>query len=196
MAYISEPVFAGEFNQVLRIFHDEQKVREAAFSTVQKMVNEGFFSLVEETFFNVPVRYENFAEFENHTINATHSQHRLDEKLYALVKRRFDPSVLRRIAVIKSAQRLGISLEAISAAMSKLPRDKAPSTSDWKKMSTRWRAELQKRITRLERLRDELDGCIGCGCLSLKACQLGNPEDEAGDTGSGAVFLKRNKSIP
>jgi len=107
-------------------------------------------------------------------------------------QRRFDPSVLRRIAVIKSAQRLGISLEAISAAMSNLPRDKAPSTSDWKKMSTRWRAELQQRITQLERLRDELDGCIGCGCLSLKSCQLRNPEDEAGDTGSGAVFLKRN----
>jgi len=93
MAYISEPVFAGEFNQVLRLFHDEQKVREAAFSTVQKMVNEGFFSLVEETFFNVPVRYENFAEFEHHTINATHSHHRLDEKLYALVKQRFEQHV-------------------------------------------------------------------------------------------------------
>ena len=93
LAYISEPVFAGDFNQVLRLFHDEQKVREAAFRTVQKMVTEGFFSLVKETFFNVPVRYENFAEFENHTINATHSHHRLDEKLYALVKQRFEQHV-------------------------------------------------------------------------------------------------------
>lgn len=107
-------------------------------------------------------------------------------------QRRFDPGVLRRIAVIKSAQRLGISLQAIAAAMSKLPLNEAPSTSDWKKMSTRWRAELQQRITRLERLRDELDGCIGCGCLSLKACQLRNPEDKAGKDGNGAVFLIRN----
>ena len=111
-------------------------------------------------------------------------------------QRRFDPGVLRRIAVIKSAQRLGISLEVIGAALSKLPRDKVPSTSDWKKMSTHWRVDLQRRITQLERLRDELDGCIGCGCLSLKACQLRNPEDEAGDTGSGAVFLNRNKNTP
>jgi len=105
-------------------------------------------------------------------------------------QRRFDSSTLRRIAVIKSSQRLGVSLQAIAAAMSKLPRNKAPSASDWKKMSTRWRADLQQRISQLERLRDELDGCIGCGCLSLKACQLRNPEDNAGITGSGAVFLE------
>ena len=110
-------------------------------------------------------------------------------------QRRFDPSVLRRIAVIKSAQRLGVSLQAIAAAMSELPRNRAPSTSDWEKMSMRWRAELQQRITRLERLRDELDGCIGCGCLSLKTCQLRNPEDAAGETGSGAVFLKRDNNM-
>ena len=93
LAYISEPVFAGEFNQVLRLFHDEQKVREAAFRTVQKVVDEGVFSLVEEIFFNAPVRYENFAEFENHTIKATHSHHKLDEKLYALVRQRFEQHV-------------------------------------------------------------------------------------------------------
>lgn len=63
---------------------------------VQKMVNEGFFSLLEETFFNVPVHYENFAEFENHTIDATHSHHRLDEKLYALVKQRFEQHVAEK----------------------------------------------------------------------------------------------------
>ena len=89
LAYISEPVFAGEFNEVLRLFHDEEKVREAAFGTVKKAVNGGLFSLVEETFFNTPKQYESFAEFENHTINATHSQHSLDEQLYALVKKRF-----------------------------------------------------------------------------------------------------------
>ena len=90
LAYISEPVFAGEFNEVLRLFHDEQKVREAAFSTVKKAVDEGLFSLVEEIFFNTPKTYESFAEFENHTIKATHSQHKLDEELYALVKQRFE----------------------------------------------------------------------------------------------------------
>jgi len=90
LAYISEPVFAGDFNEVLRLFHDEQKVREAAFSTLQKVVDEGFFRLAEETFFNVPTQYKDFAEFESRTIMATHSHHDLDESLYALVKQRFD----------------------------------------------------------------------------------------------------------
>ena len=90
LAYISEPVFAGDFNEVLRLFHDEERVREAAFNTVKKVVDEGLFSLVEEIFFNTPKTYESFAEFENHTIKATHSQHKLDEELYALVKQRFE----------------------------------------------------------------------------------------------------------
>jgi ubiquinone/menaquinone biosynthesis C-methylase UbiE len=89
-AYISEPVFAGDFNDILRLFHDEQKVREAAFNTVKKAVNEGWFSLLEERFFNAPRKFENFAEFENNTINATHSNHTLDEKLYNLIKQRFE----------------------------------------------------------------------------------------------------------
>jgi len=90
LAYISEPVFAGDFNEVLRLFHDEERVRQAAFSTVKKAVDEGLFSLVEEIFFNTPKKYESFAEFENHTIKATHSQHKLDEALYAQVKQRFE----------------------------------------------------------------------------------------------------------
>ena len=93
LAYISEPAFAGDFNEILRLFHDEQKVREAAFDTIKKVVDEGVFSLVEETFFNVPRQFESFAEFENETINATHSQHNLDEKLYALVAERFKQHV-------------------------------------------------------------------------------------------------------
>ncbi len=93
LAYISEPVFEGDFNEVLRLFHDEQKVREAAFNTVAKAVNEGLFDLVEETFFNSPMRFEDFAEFENNTIKATHSSHKLDEELYALVKQRFEQHV-------------------------------------------------------------------------------------------------------
>jgi SAM-dependent methyltransferase len=93
LAYISEPVFEGDFNEVLRLFHDEQKVREAAFNTVTKAVNEGLFDLVEETFFNSPMRFEDFAEFENNTIKATHSSHKLDEELYVLVKQRFEQHV-------------------------------------------------------------------------------------------------------
>ena len=88
--YISEPVFAGDFNEVLRLFHDEQEVREAAFNTVKKAVDDGLFKLVEETFFNSPMKFQDFSEFENNTINATHSEHNLDEELYRLVKQRFE----------------------------------------------------------------------------------------------------------
>ena len=93
LAYISEPVFAGDFNDILRLFHDEQKVREAAFNTVKKAVDDGRFNLLEETFFNAPRKFENFAEFENDTIKATHSNHTLDEKLYKLIKQRFEQHV-------------------------------------------------------------------------------------------------------
>ena len=90
LAYISEPVFAGEFNEVLRLFHDEQKVRQAAFNTVKKAVDDGLFSLVEETFFNSPMKFAGFAEFEEKVIKATHSDHSLDEELFDLVKQRFE----------------------------------------------------------------------------------------------------------
>lgn len=89
-AYISEPVFAGEFNDILRLFHDEQKVREAAFDTLTKAVDDGLFKLAEETFFYAPLKFENFAEFENNIIKATHGNHQLDEELYNLVKQRFE----------------------------------------------------------------------------------------------------------
>lgn len=92
-AYISEPVFAGDFNEVLRLFHDEQKVRRAAFDTVKKAVDDGLFELVDEIFFNSPMRFENFAEFEDNTIKATHSDHQLDDELYELVKQRFQQYV-------------------------------------------------------------------------------------------------------
>ena len=90
LAYISEPVFAGDFNEILRMFHDEQKVREAAFSALEKAVDDGIFEMREEVFFNSPMRFENFAEFENNTIKATHSSHKLDDELYAQVKQRFE----------------------------------------------------------------------------------------------------------
>ena len=93
LAYISEPVFAGDFNEILRLFHDEQAVRQAAFDTVKKSVDDGLFQLVEEVFFNSPMRFENFEEFENNTIRATHSDHNLDQALYDQVKQRFEQHV-------------------------------------------------------------------------------------------------------
>ncbi|MFV2005240.1 MAG: class I SAM-dependent methyltransferase [Gammaproteobacteria bacterium] len=93
LAYISEPVFAGDFNEILRLFHDEQKIREAAFNTVRNAVDDGLFELVDEIFFNSPMAFESFSEFEDIVINATHSHHVLDEELFAVVKQRFEQHV-------------------------------------------------------------------------------------------------------
>lgn len=105
-------------------------------------------------------------------------------------QRRYPMGVLRRLGVIKTAQRLGISLKEISEALQQLPAQRTPTSADWHKLSTRWRAQLQARIAQLEKLRDQLDGCIGCGCLSLNKCQLRNPGDAAAARGSGAVYLQ------
>ena len=93
LAYMSEPVFAGDFNEILRLFHDEKTVREAAFNALKNAVDDGLFELVEEIFFNSPRKFEGFSEFENDTIKATHSSHELDEELYALVKQRFEQHI-------------------------------------------------------------------------------------------------------
>jgi len=89
-AYISEPIFAGAFNDILRLFHDESRVREAAFNTVKKAVDEGLLELVEEVFFNSPMHFESFKDFENKILKATHTQHHLSDEVYALVKERFE----------------------------------------------------------------------------------------------------------
>jgi len=93
LAYISEPVYAGEFNEILRLFNDEKIVRAAAFSALEKAVDDGLFELAEEVFFNSPRHYESFAEFEDNTINATHSNYILDEELHARVKRLFEQHI-------------------------------------------------------------------------------------------------------
>jgi len=93
LAYISEPVYAGEFNEILRLFNDEKTVRAAAFRTLEKAVDDGLFELVEEVFFLTPRSYESFAELENNTINATHSDYVLDDKMYAKVKRLFEQHI-------------------------------------------------------------------------------------------------------
>jgi ubiquinone/menaquinone biosynthesis C-methylase UbiE len=90
LAYISEPVFAGDFNEILRLFHNEQSVREAAFNTLKKAVDSGLFSLVEETFFHSPMKFENFAAFENKVLKVSHTQHTLDEQVYQQVKQGFE----------------------------------------------------------------------------------------------------------
>ncbi len=90
LVYISEPVFAGAFNEILRLFHDEQKVREAAFHAVKKAVDGGLFDLVEQTFFNSPMKFESFSDFENRILKVTHTKHNLDEEVYDLVKQRFE----------------------------------------------------------------------------------------------------------
>jgi MerR family transcriptional regulator, redox-sensitive transcriptional activator SoxR len=105
-------------------------------------------------------------------------------------QRRYARDVLRRVAIIKVAQRTGMTLEAIRDAFATLPRDRAPTGADWRRLSAAWRGELDDRIARLERLRDQLDGCIGCGCLSLESCPLRNPADTLGEEGPGARLLE------
>ncbi len=104
-------------------------------------------------------------------------------------QRRYSREVLRRVAVIRVAQRTGISLASIREALKTLPNGRAPTADDWKKLSQKWRAELNERIDRLTRLRDQLDGCIGCGCLSLGVCPLRNPYDKLATEGPGPRLL-------
>ncbi|RYX80875.1 redox-sensitive transcriptional activator SoxR [bacterium] len=100
-------------------------------------------------------------------------------------QRRFPRGVLRIIAYIKVAQRLGFSLEEIKAAFSTLPQDKPPTIEDWENMSRAWEEELTSRIDLLTRVKKQLNACIGCGCLSLKECPLRNPNDELAQQGPG-----------
>jgi MerR family redox-sensitive transcriptional activator SoxR len=104
-------------------------------------------------------------------------------------QRRYRRDVLRRLAVIRVANRTGLPLASIAAALAELPDERTPNVADWKHLSSHWRRELDERIARLVQLRDELTGCIGCGCLSLKKCPLRNAEDRLGDAGSGPRLL-------
>ena len=104
-------------------------------------------------------------------------------------QRRYRRGVLRRVAVIKAAQRVGIPLDEIKAALDTLPAERSPTAEDWAGLSARWRDDLDRRISELEALRDHLDGCIGCGCLSVASCPLRNPYDRLGREGPGARLL-------
>jgi MerR family redox-sensitive transcriptional activator SoxR len=104
-------------------------------------------------------------------------------------QRRFLRSDIRRLSFALIAQRLGLSLAEIRGALATLPHGRAPTQQDWAEMSKRMRSRLDEQIVLLERLRERLDGCIGCGCLSLDKCALYNPEDRAGAAGQGPRFL-------
>lgn len=104
-------------------------------------------------------------------------------------QRRYPRGVLRRVALIKTAQRLGIPLSDVREAFATLPGDRAPTAVDWRRMSAVWRGKLESRIETLMALRDQLDSCIGCGCLSLQDCPLRNPEDALRAEGAGPRLL-------
>lgn len=105
-------------------------------------------------------------------------------------QRRYSRDVLRRVAIIKVAQRLGLPLSMIKAAIDSLPGGRTPTANDWKRLSAQWRDELDRRIGLLQKLCSELEGCIGCGCLSLKVCQLRNPGDAMSQQGSGPLLME------
>ncbi len=99
--------------------------------------------------------------------------------------RRYRRGVLRRVAFIVFAQRIGLTLEEIGAELAKLPADRAPTKRDWSRLTTTWTSRIDDRIAELERLRGSLTDCIGCGCLSLNTCKLANPGDHLGRGGTG-----------
>lgn len=107
-------------------------------------------------------------------------------------QRLYKADVLRRVSVIKAAQKMGISLNSIKEAFATLPNHRTPTQKDWEQLSKKWQDELNERITYLENLRDLLTGCIGCGCLSMKSCPIYNAEDHLKEKGFGGVLLKNN----
>jgi MerR family transcriptional regulator, redox-sensitive transcriptional activator SoxR len=104
-------------------------------------------------------------------------------------QRRYGRETLRRVAFVRAAQRVGMPLKDIAAALAGLPDGRVPTRSDWAELSATWRGALNERIERLQRLRDNLDDCIGCGCLSLDRCALANPDDTMAEYGPGAPRL-------
>ena len=105
-------------------------------------------------------------------------------------QRRYQKDVLRRVSVIKAAQKVGISLEEIKTALSALPANRTPNMKDWETLARNWQQKLDARISYLEKLRDSLTGCIGCGCLSMKNCPIYNADDKLAKKGPGPVLLE------
>jgi MerR family transcriptional regulator, redox-sensitive transcriptional activator SoxR len=111
-------------------------------------------------------------------------------------QRRYERNVLRRLAFIRAARNVGLSLDEAAAAMAALPGGRTPTKADWTRLSQGWRHRLDEQIEALSRLRDGLDSCIGCGCLSLRRCAFSNPADVAAAQGPGAAFLPRRLTQP
>lgn len=107
-------------------------------------------------------------------------------------QRRFERHMLRRLAFIRAARNVGLSLEEVADALAKLPDARTPTRADWAALSKTWRTRLDDQIAGLMALRDNLDSCIGCGCLSLKRCAISNPGDTAAGAGPGAVYLPKS----
>ncbi len=104
-------------------------------------------------------------------------------------QRRYPRATLRRVALIRAGQEVGLSLAELAEALGRLPHDKTPTKADWQRLSRSWRSRLDAQIEELMSLRDELSDCIGCGCLSLKSCAIFNPGDAAADLGTGPRYL-------
>lgn len=104
-------------------------------------------------------------------------------------QRRYRRDTIRRVSFVRIAQQVGLTLDEISEALSSLPQNRTPDRQDWERLSRSWRPRLDARIAMLERVRDRLDGCIGCGCLSLDVCRLANPDDTAAGRGPGPRYL-------
>jgi MerR family redox-sensitive transcriptional activator SoxR len=111
-------------------------------------------------------------------------------------QRRFERGVLRRLAFISAARHVGLTLEEVREALGQLPRSRTPTAADWNRISKNWRQRLNAEIDALVALRDGLDSCIGCGCLSLKRCAISNPSDVAARSGPGAVYLPKQLRQP
>lgn len=105
-------------------------------------------------------------------------------------QRRYERATIRRVSFIRAAQRVGLSLDEIGAALATLPEQRTPTARDWARLSRTWRSRLDEQIRRIEKLRDDLDGCIGCGCLSLTSCALNNTADWQADLGPGPHKLE------
>lgn len=104
-------------------------------------------------------------------------------------QRRYERGVLRRLAFIRAARNVGLTLDEVAAALAALPESRTPTKADWTRLSRGWRSRLDAQIAALEKLRDGLDSCIGCGCLSLKRCAMSNPGDVMRSEGPGARYL-------
>ena len=105
-------------------------------------------------------------------------------------QRRYEQATLRRLGFVRAAQRVGLSLDEIAEVMASLPDSRTPTKRDWERLSRAWRPRIDEQMERLVRLRDQLDDCIGCGCLSLRSCALNNPADMLAEQGTGAVRLE------